>query len=331
MQDGGPVISAGQNFFVQRLLDQRQVSPATLSSYRDTFRLLLAFVAQKTKRSASDQLLEDWDAPQVLDFLDYLEAKRGNCARSRNARLAAIRSFMRYVCEQEPGALALAQRVLAIPQKRFERPLLGYLSLQEIKTIIQAPDPRTPQGQRDRLLWMLLFNTGARVSEVIGLNRKDIDLSGRSVRLRGKGRKQRCLPLWKSTVAELKTWLPQMPDEPESPVFLNRSGKRMTRFGVNQRLRLAVQNAAAHCPELKSKSISPHTFRHSMAMHLLQGGIDIANIALWLGHESPATTHHYIESDMAMKQATLDRISPPKTKKGRFQPKDKLLAFLAAL
>jgi integrase/recombinase XerD len=321
-----------QAFFCERLQAQRQMSPCTVAGYRDTFRLLLKFVQRKIKRAPDKQRLQDLDAPLILRFLDHLEKERHNSPRTRNARLAAIRSFMHYVAHQEPTALAVAARVLAIPSKRYDRPLLDYLSRQDMSTILDTPASSTWSGQRDRVLLRLLYNTGARVSEITALSRADVRLGPPClVQLHGKGRKQRAVPVWKSTAKELKLWLKQVSDEPDAPLFANRFGQRLSRSGIEKRLRLTVQAATPQCESLRSRTISPHTFRHTTAMHLLQNGVDITVIALWLGHESPATTHHYIELDLAMKQQALQKLAAPKMKARRFEPTDQLLTFLETL
>lgn len=319
-------------FLIERLQNQRQASGHTLASYRDTFGLLLRFIQQKTQRDPCQQRLEDWDAPRILQFLDYLEEKRNCQPRTRNARLAAIRSFMRVAAQQEPQALAVASRILAIPMKRFDRPMLGYMSALEIQAITEAPDPTLWNGRRDRILFALLYNSGARVSEIVALQRRDIQWNSIClIQLHGKGRKQRTVPLWKSTSTQLKGWLVERPNSPETVLFTNRSGQPLSRFGVAKRLNLAVQKAVVKCPSLKDRTISPHTFRHSTAMHLLQAGVDITVIALLLGHENPATTHHYIELDLKMKERCLNKLKARTTKLPRFKPNDRLLEFLENL
>lgn len=318
-----------ETFFCQRLQSQRAVSAHTLASYRDTFRLLLRFLEQKTGRAPSQQRLQDWTASNVLQFLDHLEKQRGCQVRTRNSRLAALRTFMRYVAQEEPAVLAVAQRVLAIPMKRFDRPLLGYLSRPELEAILAATDPTTPSGRRDRLLWSLLYNTGARVSEILALQRQHVrQHPALLIEITGKGRKQRQLPLWKSTGTQLKKHLARLPADPAALVFTNRFGHPLTRSGVEKRLRLAVQRALIACPSLRGRRISPHTFRHTAAMHLLQAKVDITLIALWLGHESPATTHQYVALDMGMKDQLLKKGHPPACTQGRFKPSDRLLDFL---
>jgi site-specific recombinase XerD len=321
-----------QAFFSQRLQAQRQLSPGTINSYRDTVRLLLRYVEHQTHRPPDQQVLEDWSAPCILKFLDHLETQRGNTVRTRNLRLTALHTFMGFVAQQTPEALALASRVLAIPVKRFERRLLGCLSRQEMQALLAAPPPATPTGQRDRLLLELLYNTGARVSEIAALNRQDIQLGpARAVPLRGKGRKQRIVPLWKSTATHLTRWLAQTPGAPDAPLFTNHLGQRLSRFGIASRLRCAAAATVRRCPSLKGRVVSPHLIRHSTAMHLLEAGNDITVIALWLGHESPATTHQYLELDLALKRQCLKNLIPLKVKGQRSKPTGRLLDYLQKL
>jgi integrase/recombinase XerD len=327
-----PLSGLLQKFFIQHLMAERQLSPCTVASYRDTFRLLLAYLQQQTHRSASQQSLEDWDAPAILDFLEHLEKHRHCCARSRNARLAAIHCFMRYVGQQEPKFLALAARVLAIANKRYTRPVLGYLTAKEVQALLETPAPDTLSGRRDRLLFQIFYNTGARVSEIVALNRQDV-LPGtcQALKLHGKGRKERTLPLWPKTSQQLRHWLDQLPSEPSTPLFANRFGNRLSRFGIQKRLAQAARKAALACPSLSGHLVSPHVLRHTTAMHLLQAGVDITSIALWLGHESPLTTHQYLQADLEMKKKTLNHLTPPKAKPITFKPTDRLLAFLESL
>lgn len=321
-----------QDFFLRRLVAQRGASAQTIASYRDAFELLFQFLSRETGRSPSALTLDDLDASHVLAFLDYLEKERGNSARSRNLRLTAIRSFFRYASVRAPASLSVAQRVLAIPSKRFDRPILGYLSREEVQAILNAPDSSTFSGKRDAALFATLYNTGARVSEIIGLRAGDILLDRQSaLQLRGKGRKERLVPLWKNTARQLRAWFSQIDKGPNSPVFPNRSGDPLSRSGVEHRLRLTVKNATKECPSLKRLKISPHTLRHTTAMHLLQSGVDITVIALWLGHEDPATTHLYLEADLEMKEKALRRLQEPQLASVRYRASDPILAFLETL
>ncbi|MBV9364281.1 MAG: tyrosine-type recombinase/integrase [Solirubrobacterales bacterium] len=308
------------------------MSAHTIASYRDTFQLLLGYAQQRTGRTPSALTLEDLDAPLVLAFLDHLEQARGNSPRTRNLRLTAIRSFMRHASLRAPTALPVAHRVLAISPKRFDKPALGYLTREEVTALLDAPDPSNWTGQRDAVLLAMLYNTGARVSELAALRIADLLLDRQlAVQLHGKGRKQRIVPLWKSTAKQLRAWLPRIDKAPNAPVFPNRAGKPITRSGVEHRLSLAVRAASKRCPSLTARPISPHTMRHTTAMHLLQSGVDITVIALWLGHEDTATTHIYLEADLAMKEAALKRLHEPALKPLTYKAPDRLLAFLEAL
>ena len=321
-----------QDFFCRRLISERGASAHTVASYRDTFELLLRFVARRLGRSPAALAIEDLDAPLMLAFLDHLETERGNSRRTRNARLTAIRSFMRYVSMRAPTALAVAQRVLAIPTKRVDVPVLGHLTRDEIEALLDAPSATTWSGQRDRVLFALLYNTGARVSEVTRLRVADVLLDREcAVLLHGKGRKERAVPLWKSTASALRRWLGRIDQSPDASVFPNRVGTALSRSGVAYRLRLAVASAQVRCPSLATRPISPHTVRHTTATHLLQAGVDLSVIALWLGHESPITTHRYLEADLATKEAALAKVADPVPKQRRYRATDRLLAFLEGL
>lgn len=321
-----------QQFFASYLMQQRNLSPHTVASYRDTFRLLLRYVEEHKGKRPSRLILADLDAQVILAFLDDLEKRRGNTARTRNVRLAAIHTFFDYAASRDPGALATVQQVHAVPHKRYDRPLLGFLTTAEMTAILEAPDRTSWSGARDHAMWTTFYNTGARVSEITAMCMADLDLGSQaSVRIDGKGRKQRVIPLWKSTQRILAQWRQRTHREPDAPVFPNRTGQRMTRTGVEDRLRRSVRTAAEGCPTLKGRRVSPHTLRHTTAMHLLQAGVDITVIALWLGHESPETTHQYVEADLEMKQRTLDILAEPTAADVRWKPTDELLAFLASL
>ena len=321
-----------QHFFLKRLMNQRNASPHTIASYRDTFRLLLEYVSKRTHKAPSLLIIEDLDARVILDFLDHLETGRGNAVSSRNIRLAAIRSFFHYCAYLAPGSLGLIQQVLSIPTKRTARREVDFLSVEEIQAIIDTPNLATWSGLRDQTMFTTLYNTGARVSEITEMKILDLSLGTPSVRIHGKGRKDRVMPLWKSTVKLLKSWLQHRGGNPEDPLFPNARGKPMTRHGVEYRIGMAKKAAEAQCPSLKEKQVSPHSVRHTTAIHLLQSGIDISVIALWLGHESPVTTHHYLQADLTMKKRILEKLAPPRTKKNiLFRPGDALLGFLENL
>lgn len=321
-----------QEFFCQRLVAQREASPATIASYRDTFRLLLRYAQEHLGQEPVALTLADLDAPLVLGFLDHLERHRGNSARTRNARFAAIRSFLQFASVKCPMTLPSIQRVLAIPMKRFDRPILGFLSRDEIAAVLNAPDCSTWSGRRDHALLTTLYNTGARISEVLNAAVADVSLDRRQcIQIRGKGRKERTVPLWRATSRLLAEWIRDTKLPPETPLFPNRHGGIMSRSGVTDRIARAVAVATNECPSLRGRSISPHTFRHTTAMHLLQAGVDITVIALWLGHESPATTHIYVEADIVMKKAALDKLHAPHPRSSRFKPSDAVLAFLDGL
>jgi site-specific recombinase XerD len=321
-----------QDFFLRRLVAQRGASARTVEAYRDAFELLFDYLEQRTGKPPSALCLVDLDAPLVLDFLDHLETQRGNTIRTRNARLAAIHSFMRYAAIRDPASLPITARVLAIPAKRFDRPVLGYLTREQVAAILAAPDRRTWSGRRDAVLLATAYNTGARVSELTGLQIRNVLLDPQAaVHLHGKGRKQRAIPLWKNTATQLRDWLNQLNATPDAPVFPNRTGKPLTRSGVRDRLDRAVAAATQTCPSLHGQHVTPHTLRHTTAMHLLQSGTDLAVIALWLGHSSPAVTHQYLEADLAAKEAVLQRLADPSPAPTRFHPGDQLLTFLQGL
>ena len=321
-----------QDFFLQGLSSQKGASVRTIEAYRDTFRLLFAYAQKRLKKPPVHLVLGDLDAPFVLEFLDHLEKERGNCVRTRNARLTAVRSFLHYASSRNVTELPVLQRSLAIPMKRYDKPLLGFLSRAEMEAVLAAPDRGTWSGDRDFVLLSVAYNTGARVSEIVAFNVDDVELDrGRWIRIHGKGRKQRQVPLWKSTAILLTDWLARCGGTPNDPVFPNRGGQRLTRSGIEKRLRVAVKTASKTCPSLANRKVSPHTLRHTTAMHLLQAGVDLSSIALWLGHVSPTTTHAYVEADLAMKERTLEKLSPPSTRSHRFRANDRLLAFLNSL
>ncbi len=327
-----PLSTLLQSFFTDRLMKQRQASPHTIASYRDTFRLLLEFADQQLKKPPSKLDFDDLTAPFIGAFLNHIQSDRRNGTRTRNLRLTAIRSFFHYAAFQEPGRSAHIQRVLAIPTKRQDRPLIDFLTQPEIAALLAAPDKNTWSGRRDQALLILAIQTGLRLAELIGLRRCDIVItSGAHVRCYGKGRKERCTPLTKQTIAVMKNWLKERKGADDDVVFPNARGTRFSPDGVQYLLAKHVKTAQKTCPSLKNKRVSPHVLRHTAAMELLQAGVDHSVIALWLGHESAETTMIYLQADLALKEKILARMKPLDVKTGRYQPGDKLLQFLNAL
>lgn len=321
-----------QSFFAEHLTQQRGLSAQTVAAYRDAFLLFLGFAQARLHKAPTAMQLADLTPALILAFLDHLENDRHNGVRSRNARLAALRTFLKFAAHKDVTALHIVEQALGVPMKRFERPMLGFLTREEMLAVIGTPGVSWI-SQRDVLLLAIMYNTGARVSEVIGLKVADVVLAPAAcVHLHGKGRKQRSVPLWRSTVKVLRAWLRLNPElSPTSALLPNREGQAMTRSNVTQRLALAVQVAARTMPSLGGRAISPHTVRHSTAMHLLQSGVDITVIALWLGHESPTTTHQYVEADLTMKEKALSRLQDPNVVPRRFRADDSLMEFLKTL
>ena len=307
---------------------ERNVSDKTIASYRDIFRLFTGF--WKTHSNSSNGFsISDFTSPLVIDFLNYLENDRHSSPRTRNHRLAGIHSFAEYVAMAEPRLAGQMQSILAIPMKRHEKRKVDFLSREEIEAILDAPTDTTWSGRRDRILFRVLYNTGARISEAIPLRVHDLELKRQpSVKLHGKGRKERVIPLWKNTTSALRGWIDQNHMDNDDPVFTNTTGAPLTRSGAEKRLRLAVKTAAESEPSLNRKRVSPHILRHTTAMHMLQSGVDITLIALWLGHASTNTTHGYVEADLAMKEKALKAVQDPKNKTARFRPSKDLLSFL---
>jgi integrase/recombinase XerD len=321
-----------QVFFTEHLQQQRAVSPCTVATYRDAFVLFLQFAEQRLRKPPTSMRLTDITPTLILAFLDHLEQDRGNSVRTRNARLATLRAFLKFAARRDVTALHAVEQALGVPLKRFERPMIGYLTREEMLAVIGEPGSDWT-SQRDHLLLRLLYNTGGRVSEIIGVKCSDVVLDGAAcVHLHGKGRKQRAVPLWRSTVRHIRAWLRVNRDlGPSAPLLPNSRGTPMTRGNVTQRLALAVKAASATQPQLLQRRISPHTIRHTTAMHLLQSGTRDDLIALWLGHESPVTTHQYVEADLAMKERALARVQEPTESPRRFRASDSLLAFLKTL
>jgi integrase/recombinase XerD len=327
----GPLLQA---FFVEHLCGQKRASPRTIQSYRDTFRLLLQFLRETTGKEPAALVMPDIDAPTVLKFLDYVEGQRRNQVQSRNVRLAAIRSFCRMVALRDPVSVGIATRVLSIPVKRADKRLVRYLTRPEIDAMLAAHDSTNWAGRRDHALLLTLYNTGARVSEITGLQQTDVKFGIKSfVQFTGKGRKERAVPLWPTTTRVLRAWFQELQSDHRhaAVAFPNARGKALSRHGVDYLLQECVARAVVKCPSLADKNIFPHLIRHSTAMHLLQAGVDITVIALWLGHESIQTTHGYVEADLSTKEQMLAKVTPAGQNAHRFKADDTLLRFLSTL
>ncbi len=321
-----------QSFFTQRLLRQRCASGHTIAGYRDSFRLLLRFAAERLGRTPSNLMLEDLDASFIGEFLEHLERDRGNSARTRNARLAAIHSFFRYVALEEPAHALHCQRVLAMPNKRHERKLIEFLHREEADALVAAPTPSTWIGRRDRTLLIVAIQTGLRVSELIGLRYQDVALgTGAHVQCVGKGRKQRATPLREEAAAILGSWLRECHGLPQDPVFPSIRGGPLSRDAIERLVAKHAKTAQQTCPSLIRKKVTPHVLRHAAAMDLLQHGVDRSVIALWLGHESVETTQMYLHADLRLKEQALSRTVALGAKPARYRPDDQLLVFLEGL
>jgi site-specific recombinase XerD len=321
-----------ERFFTRRLIQERRVSPHTVASYRDTFRLLLRFVQQRLHKMPSILSVTDIDAPMVSDFLDHLEKHTNLSVRSRNLRLTAIHSFFRYLAFELPTHSGHIQRVLAIPSKRFNRSLVRYLTRPEVEALLAAPDQATWHGRRDHAFILTAVQTGLRLSEITAVARMDVSLeTGSHVRVVGKGRKERVTPLAKSTATVLKTWLREPPRGNGHLLFPNGNGGRLSVHGVQHMLNKYAAKAATQCISLVGKRISVHLLRHTMALEMLQAGVDRAVIALWLGHESVETTQIYLEATLAMKELALSKTGLPGSGQRSFRADDKLLSFLSGL
>lgn len=321
-----------QRFFTDRLLKQLGASPHTIAAYRDAFRLLLQFAAERLGRAPSELRTEDLDASFLGQFLDHLERNRGNCTRTRNNRLAAIHAFFQFVAISEPALALHCQRVLAIPSKRFERGPVEFLTEEETAALVAAPDPGTWIGRRDKALLLVAVQTGLRNSEITSLRCQDVEFgTGAHVRCLGKGRKMRCTPLRPDVAAVLKEWLSQRGGEPSDPVFPSSNGRHLSADALQRLVSKHVATARKSCPSLIPKKVRPHTLRHAAAMALLHHGVDLSVIALWLGHESTETTQIYLHADMQLKERALAHATPSGLVPDRFQPSDSLLAFLESL
>ncbi|MGO9223415.1 tyrosine-type recombinase/integrase [Mycobacterium sp.] len=327
------VASLLQGFFTERLVRQLQASPQTISAYRDTVKLLLMFAAKKTKKAPSRLTIDDLDAVTVGAFLSYLDDERHNSTATHNARLAAIHSFYRYALPLIPDRAHTASQVLAIPQRRHDRAIVSYLTSCETDALLAAPDRTTWYGRRDHALLLTTVQTGLRVSEVTGLRIQDITTTtpGAAVHTTGKGRKERATPLTRQTAAVLRAWLPEAGPAPSGPAFPTHRGIRMSADAVQRLVTKHATAAARSCPSISSKHVTPHTLRHTAAMTLLHAGVDTSVIALWLGHQSPVTTHIYLHADMTIKERALARLSMPNNTPGRYRPGDDLINFLERL
>ena len=321
-----------QAFFTDRLIRQRHASPHTITAYRDTWRLLLGYAATRLGSAPSRLDLANLDAPLIAGFLDHLEHDRGNSVQTRNARLAAIHSLFRYAALTHPEHADTISRVLAIPPKRFDKALISYLTEPEVDALLGCCDQATWTGRRDHALLLLLVQTGLRISELIGLTRADLHLGpGAHVACHGKGRKDRITPLTSDTVTVLRGWLTEHGDGQNTPLFATRRGDKLSRDAIEHRLALYAQRAADHCASLRGKTITAHVLRHTTAMRLLHAGVDTSVIALWLGHENVDTTQIYLHADLELKEKALARTRPPHSRTGRYQPNDRLIAWLEQL
>lgn len=321
-----------QCFFTDRLCTQMEASPNTIAGYRDTFRLLLRFASEQRGKAPTKLRIEDLDVALVGDFLLHVETARRNSARSRNTRLAAIRSFFRFVAMNEPAHMLQCQRILAMPSKRYVRRTVSFLDRAEMDALLEAPDRSTWVGHRDHLVLLVALQTGLRASELVNLHREDIVLgTGAHIRCEGKGRKERTTPLYRETAKLLEFWLKRQPGGDKDPLFPTTRGSKMSRDALEQLVRKHTLAASSTCQSLVGKAVSPHVLRHSMAMNLLQHEVDPTVIALWLGHESVETTQVYLHADLRLKEKVLSRMAETTASRGRYRPDDKLLAFLEAL
>jgi len=321
-----------QKFFTDKLYSQMEASPHTITSYRDTFRLLLKFAGEKTGKVPTKLSIEDLDVGMIGVFLDDIENARKNSARSRNTRLAAIRSFFRFVAIHEPAYMFHCQKILSMPGKRYVRRNVEFLNVQEMQALLNAPDRSTWIGHRDHAILTIALQTGLRASELVNLQCCDVVIeTGAHVRCEGKGRKQRATPLRRETVTVMKNWLKERQGSGHDPLFPTMRGDKMSRDALEHLVKRHIKAASKSCPSLIGKRVSPHVLRHSTAMDLLHHGIDQAVIALWLGHESIETTQVYIHADLELKEKALAKMSNPSIKPGRYKPDDELLSFLENL
>jgi len=319
-----------QAFLREHLARQRGASQHTCDSYACSFQSLFEFASRKLKTQPSALTLEQLDATLVSMFLEHLETTRRNSAKTRSVRLAAIRSFFRFLQHREPAALGQIRRVLAIPFKKSDTRLVPYLSQDEVQALLDAPDPSTREGIRDRALLHLAVCAGLRVSELTGLRTDDVAPRSISIRVRGKGRRERALPLWKTTAAGLRAWLAVRGEVTSPELFVNARGEPLSRWGVAYVLKHHAAAASRKCSSISRKRLSPHVLRHTSAMIVLQATQDIRKVSLWLGHSNLATTEIYVRADPGEKLEAIEAVVPPHLRKGRFRPTDKLMAFLKA-
>ena len=324
-----------QKFFIQWLITQRNVSPETVKSYRDSFRMFFKYLETAYRIKPSEADINCLDADHIIGFLSYLETGRGNQAKTINVRLSAINCFLKFLSFEIPEYSGLLSRSLMIPFRKEMTKQMDFMTKDEYQALIDSCEPSSELGRRDQLMLMLLYNTGVRVSELIGLSVNDIinDAGGLPsyIHIHGKGRKERDVPLWRSTAVFLRKYLNSHDVSYSMKLFINRTNGDLTRSGVRYRLNCLVEKAVGLTPSLNRKNISPHTFRHTVALNLLQSGVDISTIAIWLGHESILTTHKYMVADLEMKRRTLAKIQEPGEISYKFRQNDATLAFLESL
>lgn len=332
MKPSGDFSPLCQSFFSKRLISQRQASPHTISAYAQTMRLLLTYAQKRLRTPPSMLSMAQLDAVFIAEFLDNLESNRLNGVRSRNARLASLRSFYHYAALEAPQHASVIQRVLAIPYKRLTRRQVSYLTRPEIEAVLANVDKSTWTGRRNHALLLVAMQTGLRLSEITGLRQGDVVFgSGAHVRCEGKGRKERCTPLAKPTIAVLKAWINEQGTDGSCFLFPSSNGGRLSADAVQHAVAKQVTAASRTCPSLAEKHVTPHMLRHTAAMELFQAGVDRALIAIWLGHESLDTTQIYLDANLQLKEAVLNKVSPAQSKPGRYRPDDKLLIFLKGL
>lgn len=324
-----------QNYFLQRLLQQRKVSPETIHSYRDTFRIYLSYMQQMYRLSPTEVEIEHFDLEYAQGFCRYLEEMRGNKPVTINNRIAAIKSFMHYVAETEPEYSGIAKRSLLLPAQKQEQPAMDFITKEEFDAMTTICDTTTFIGARDKLMLMIFYNSGVRVSELLAIKQSDIQKTDNgnhaNLKIYGKGRKQRVVPLWKATASYICKYIETYPPGADNALFLNKNGDKLTRSGVRTRINAIALRAAMTAPSLSEKNITPHTFRHSVAMNLLTSGVDISTIAIWLGHSSIETTHKYMVADMELKRKAMEKAGSAGNDSYHYRPSADILNFLKSL